>query len=79
MLLKILTFALYTSPLSVRLCKADHAYLKYLMLQRQLEVLGRTNRLLSFDKTWTQEKMTQFFVATGTFLTCYLATVRGYN
>jgi hypothetical protein len=35
MLLKILTFALYTSFLSVHSCKADHAYLTYLMLQRQ--------------------------------------------
>jgi hypothetical protein len=32
MLLKILNFALHTSPLSVPGCKADHAYLTYLIL-----------------------------------------------
>jgi hypothetical protein len=40
MLLKILAFALYTSPLSVQAYKADHAYLTYLMLQQQLSHLN---------------------------------------
>jgi hypothetical protein len=34
--LKILPFTIYTSPLSVRLCKADHTYLIHLTLQWQL-------------------------------------------
>jgi hypothetical protein len=40
MLLKILPFALYTSPLSVRLCKADHVFHMYLMLKWQLSHLN---------------------------------------
>jgi hypothetical protein len=39
MLLKILYIALYTSPLSVQACRADDAYLTYLMLQQQLSQL----------------------------------------
>jgi hypothetical protein len=36
MLLEILAFALCTVPLSVQVLQTDHAYVTYLMLQRQL-------------------------------------------
>jgi hypothetical protein len=39
MLLKFFPFALYRGPLSAEICKADHVYLTYLMLQRQLSHL----------------------------------------
>jgi hypothetical protein len=42
MLLKILASALYIQVLcQYRLCKADHAYLTCLMLQRQLSHMNR--------------------------------------
>jgi hypothetical protein len=40
MLLKILAFALYTSLCQYRLCKSDHAYLTYIILQRQISHLN---------------------------------------
>jgi hypothetical protein len=43
MSLKILPFALYTSPLWAQDCKADHAYLTYLLLQRQRSHLNGRN------------------------------------
>jgi hypothetical protein len=54
MLLQILPFALYINPVSVQACKADHAYLTYLMLQQQLSQIQShiTTESQSVGKSW---------------------------
>jgi hypothetical protein len=49
---------------------------------KNLQVLGRTNRLLSFDTKRTAQKVTPpiIFIAAGMFLpSCYLATIGGHT